>query len=974
MKRAFPYILILFALIGITGCASRKKNTASTRMYHAFSARYNTFHNGNKAYNDGLNTQSEGHKDNYLEQLPLLTISNKETQGLGKGNYDKAIEKAQKAIKNHSIKRKPKKPSGKKLSQKEKLFYAQKEFNPFLWRAWFLMGNSQMQKGEFTEAASTYIYITRLYENDHDIVARARIKLAKCYTELEWLYEAEEILQRAQRDTVPADLKAEFAHAKGNLLLKQQRYGEAIPYIQSGLKRSGTTNLDKAREYYLLGQLYALTGDKKAAYKSFGKTISKNPPYELEFNARIRQTETATDENHKKILRKLKRMVKSSKNESYLPQIYYAIGNIHISRKDTLEAVKAYETGIAEGTEGGYGTGMMHLALAEIYWKGEKFSKAHENYSKAIPMLNEETKGYEAAKFRSEKLGEAIGHTDIIEQQGLYLYLSTLPQEKRDPIIDWLVEKARFFEKLRKKEEKKKEKEADGSMLEKAGTIADMTISDPLEKQMWYFYNKKLVSQGIGAFRQQWGDRKLKDYWRFSNEISLPVGNDTIPQDSTMQNIALADSTMLAANDTPQPTEKKLDKDSLSTDPTTREYYIQQIPQSEEEKEKIHAALCNALFESGVIFKDKVNDKKMTIKNLERVVNEYPEFERMADTYFHLFMACSRWDEPEKAQHYKDLLVLNYPDSTVTEMILRPDFFETDATRKHKEDSIYVKAYEHYLGGEYSLVEMENEYTAKKYPKGNHRARFMFIDAMSKLYGGKQDEALKALGEIVGYFPNDSISAMAKEISTGIKEGRILQSGISTSIWDRKADGTIKGESEALPPFVAERNEPYYFVLAFPNDSLDEKRLLFEMARYNFSRYMVRKFDMTFERQAEITLFEVKEFLNFDEAFVYRKRLYEDGETAKLLEGIQAFIISKTNLGLLLQHYTFGDYLKFYEENFMAIPEPEIDGYTLDEPGYENQSQEKKENEKKDDDDKKSRKSKKKVVKKELPTAGTVNE
>ena len=29
------------------------------------------------------------------------------------------------------------------------------------------------------------------------------------------------------------------------------------------------------------------------------------------------------------------------------------------------------------------------------------------------------------------------------------------------------------------------------------------------------------------------------------------------------------------------------------------------------------------------------------------------------------------------------------------------------------------------------------------------------------------------------------------------------------------------------------------------------------------------------------------------------------------------------------------DYMKFYEENFLAIPEVEIDGYTLDEPDYE---------------------------------------
>ena len=947
-------------------------------MYHAFSARYNTFYNGNKAYNDALRSQSEGHKDNYLEQLPLLTISSKETQSQGASEYDRAIEKAQKAIKNHSIKKKPKKPTGKKLSQKEKLFYAQKEFNPFLWRAWLLMANSQMQKGEFTEAASTYIYISKLYENNSDIVAQVRINLAKCYSELGWLYEAEDILQRAQRDTIPNRMKAEYAHAKGNLLLKQQRYKEAIPYIQRGLKRDGVTNLDKAREYYLLGQLYALTGDKKAAYKSFGKTISKNPPYELEFNARIRQTETATDENHKKILRKLKRMAKSPKNEEYKSQVYYAIGNIHMSRKDTAEAIKAYETGVAEGASSGYGTGMIHLSLANIYWEREKFSKAYENYGKAVSMINEETEGYEVVKFRSEVLGEVVSYTDIVEKQSELLYWSTLQPEKLNPIIDELIAEAKRLEELRKKEEKKVEEEKGGNALDKAGNIADMTISDPTEKQQWYFYNKKIVSQGIAAFKQQWGDRELKDYWRFSNEIASLISNDTIPADSIMPEALGTDSTLMASGDSILMPEEEL-KTKMSTDPTTHEYYIQQIPKSEEDKEKAHAALSDALFESGLKFKDKVNDKKMTIKNLERIVEEYPEFGRMADTYFNLFMACSRWDEPEKAEYYKSLLIQDYPDSTTTRMIQEPDFFESTATRKHKEDSIYVKAFEHYTRQEYTLVEEENSYAAAKYPKGNHRARFMFIDAMSKLYSGKQEEALKALGEIVGYFPSDSISTMAKEISTGIQEGRLLKSGISTSIWDRKADGTIKGTSENLPPFVAERNEPYYFVLAFPNDSIDEKRLLFEMARYNFSRYMVRNFEMTFERQAEITLFEVKEFLNFDEAFIYRKRLYENSETARLLEGIHSFIISKTNLDLLLQYYTFGDYTRFYEENFMDIPELEIDGYTLDEPGYSETEKEAETGETETGEQKKSSIEDKKSIRKsrkanERMTEGFVNE
>ena len=74
--------------------------------------------------------------------------------------------------------------------------------------------------------------------------------------------------------------------------------------------------------------------------------------------------------------------------------------------------------------------------------------------------------------------------------------------------------------------------------------------------------------------------------------------------------------------------------------------------------------------------------------------------------------------------------------------------------------------------------------------------------------------------------------------------------------------------------------------------------------------------------------------MNFDEAYLYRKRLYESGSMAQMLEGINAFIISKANLDLLLQYYSFSDYEKFYEESLMNIPELEIDGYTLDEPDY----------------------------------------
>lgn len=905
-------------------------------MYHSFFARYNTFYNGNVSFKESKKMQLNGHKDNYLELLPLMINSNEATNKIGAPGLDRAIEKSQKAIKNHSIKRKPKKPTGKKLSEKQKRFYAQKEFNPFLWRAWFMMADAYFAKGEFTEAASTYIYISRLYENNPKIVAKARIGLAKCYNELDWLYESEDLLTRTKRDSLPVSLEKEYAHARAGLLLKQQRHSEAAEQIKKAVKRKETEKLDKAREYYLMGQLYKKTGNSKEAFKNFGKAISQNPPYELEFNARIRQTECLTDQSKKSILRKLNKMARSSKNKSYLSQIYYAIGNVHLNDKDTTEAVKAYEKGLVEGDGSGYGSGMLNLLLGKIYWEQEKFSKSKNNYEKAKQLLGEDTPEKEEIDFRNEVLQELVQYTDVIEEQSELLYWATLPQEQLLQIIDERIKEAKEKEKLQKKQEKKEKRQNAADNLANASTAAAMTTTNPEDANKWYFYNPSIVSKGIRSFASKWNNRELKDFWRLSNGVVFSAENDTIAEEGEITNDSIG--TAALPNDSiaagMEETEETIVADSLPTDPTTREYYLSRIPDSEEEKEKAHTALRDALYEAGIVFKDKAGDKKHTLKNLEKVVNNYPEFEKMPETYYHLFVACSRWNEPEKAEYYKDLMMTQFPDNELTARIQQPGFFENVATRRHNEDSMYVKAYDHYRKMEYAAVEAENSIAQERYPEGDHRARFLFIDAMSKLYSGKQTEALEVLKELVQNHSSDSVSRIGAEITTGIEQGRLLRSGISLSIWDRKSDGTIKGAMDSVPAFSSERNEPFYFILAFPKDSLDEKRLLFEMARYNFSRYMVRNFTMEFQELSHITLFQVKEFLNFDEAFVYRKRLYENGEMAKILEGINAYLISKSNLDLLLQYYSFADYEKFYEGTLMNIPEPEIDGYTLDEPDY----------------------------------------
>ena len=153
-----PYILLLALLC--TAC-STKKNTASTRRWQSFVTRYNVYFNAEQAYIEGRTAQDKGLKENYTERLPIFGVGYEKQRSLGKSNFETAVTKCEKAIQLHSIKKKPATDAGKTKSDAQKQWLSRKEFNPFLKNAWLLMGKAQFQKGDFTEAAATFSYITR---------------------------------------------------------------------------------------------------------------------------------------------------------------------------------------------------------------------------------------------------------------------------------------------------------------------------------------------------------------------------------------------------------------------------------------------------------------------------------------------------------------------------------------------------------------------------------------------------------------------------------------------------------------------------------------------------------------------------------------------------------------------------------------------------------------------------------------------
>ncbi|MDE5948778.1 MAG: hypothetical protein K2G86_08395, partial [Prevotella sp.] len=118
------------ALVLVMAACSTKKNTAGSRWWHSFNARYNTYYNGSLAFIDGAEEQERGNKDNFTEMIPFTMVGNKATRELGKNNFDRAIEKSEKTIKLHSIKRRPEWTKSRRKTAKDIEWLSRREYNP----------------------------------------------------------------------------------------------------------------------------------------------------------------------------------------------------------------------------------------------------------------------------------------------------------------------------------------------------------------------------------------------------------------------------------------------------------------------------------------------------------------------------------------------------------------------------------------------------------------------------------------------------------------------------------------------------------------------------------------------------------------------------------------------------------------------------------------------------------------------------
>ena len=912
----------MFLVVGFVffGC-STQKNTKTNRLFHAFTARYNTYYNGKTSFDEQLALLNNGYKENYTEQILMFPVSAqpKDKKETG-GSFDRAIEKGNKAIKQHSIQKKPPRTSGWQNNPKLVALQEKNEYNPFLKHCWMLVAQGQFYNADYLQASATFSYITRHYSDDNEMVAEARIWQARCYAEMNWLHEAGTILDNLEQNGFPDANRKQYNRIYADYLIKSGEFEQSVPFLEQAVKTE-KNKLQRTRMRYLLGQIYAQLGQKDNAYRVFRQVANANPPYELEFAARIRQTDVMPENNYQQALKMLNRMAKSPKNKDFLDQVYYAVGNVYLIREDTINAIENYSLAIEKSTKNGLDKAICQIRLGDIYFTQKDYVNAQPCFSGAMSGIQKEYKDYERISRLSAVLDELVVYVEAVHLQDSLQVLSKMPEPDLYVLIDKMIEdlknKEEEEQKAAEREQYLAEQGSYGSgITQRIGGGSPVMLPTSSSESSFYFYNSMTVAQGKTQFQNAWGRRTLEDNWRRNNKVMSmidPIGGDVdavdaLEFDDFGNPVVAVDSLQLLM-------------DSLASDPKSREYYLQQIPFSEEDIELSNVIIADGLFNMGMIYKDKLENMDLSVETFEELERRFPGNKYQMDYYYQSFLMALRYKDIPLGEKYKQKLISTFPDSDYAIAIADPNYEYNIRMMDSVQDSTYEAAYNLYLAGDTSAVRRNYEQFSRTYPLSVLIPKFMFLNALTYAQEGDAEGFKEALSLLVEKYPSADVTELANEMLKGLFRGRELVAGDFTGMaWNLRfglrGDGTLS-ETDSARVFTDEPVSPHQMMLIYQTGSVDRNQLLYAVAAFNFANFDIKTFDMAFEEIASVTIMTITGFNHIDEILEYVQMIYgPNGYAISFDQAISFIPISNNNSYTLLHGKTLEEYMSFFIEHY----------------------------------------------------------
>ncbi len=879
---------VLFLLL-VTSCSrttlNMKKNNWNTRTYHNVTSKYNIFFNGNEAFKEGVQKIEDLNVDDYSRVLPVFLDGNHDNYTTAKADMVYAIEKSNKIIQLHSIKKKPKYKPKKASDPEYKAWRNQEEFNKMIDDSYLLMGKANFYQEDFFSAIGIFNFVALKYTGE-EAWYRAHIWIARAYIEMGWLYEAENMLLLVNDENLPYKLLKDYNLVSADLNIRREDYKAAVPFLKSALE-GHFTKRRKQRLRFILAQIYQLNGDNELAYSYYKQVVRSIPSYEMEFFSRIRMTEVLGDDDVRKAVKKLQKMLRDPKNLEYKGQIYYALANIYVKQNDKSSAIENYRLSLelSEGLQ----KGLTAKTIGELYYDNKDYQKASRYYSLASANLPEDYPGYYVVSYRDGVLSQLSDYYDIIGDTDRDYRLSKMSESEKNIFLENEKADLALEDKITSSIDK-----AQGDNEE------DLAFVEESSKKVgdWYFFNSNLVESGIRDFSDKWGDRPFRDNWRRSMSSNFDNNEDAFAEDDE-EKIENIDSSFIV----PQ--------DSVSL--LAQDEQLKQIQTSANNKE-----IVDAYFNLGTLYLFDIEDVTKAIETFDALEEQFPFNLHSPDSYFATYNAAIQIDDKTKAEKAKQDLLRLYPNSNYALILTNPDAKRILNDDKTAYNVLYEKTFDLFLKGYNTKVLANTEQLKTAYRDTSLMSKVLFMEALAIAKTQSSVDIRPRLQQIVDGYPDDiEVVSSASFILKQLGEGKeIPLGGSAANALSERRNETAQLERQRIldtQKYVYDPESRHYLILVI-TDSLNVNKnyLQFDMARFNFNKFMTMDFDLSFGNlNTETSLMIVNGFANEEEGKWYKKQFLATQILDKYPEIKKDYIISAENFRLLLLLQTMEEYEVF---------------------------------------------------------------
>ena len=880
LKTLYKFLLFLGLPLILATC-SVEKNTDTTRFYHSLTARYNIYFNGYESFKAGLTKITNGYTDDYGEVLKVFEFSDPATVNLCSSDMEKAIQKASKLITLKSITAKPEVKDKRQFSEKDKKLLDKKEFNEWVDDSYLLIGKARFYKHEYNEASSIFNYcITSA--NDPEIKKEAVIWLARINNENGNYIESLRFLNESDISSGNSkSFLSMYYTTLADLYIKQKRYSEAIDPLTKSINYVSKKRT-RYRLTYLLAQLFEQTGDGYRATSLYRDVVRMNPPYEVEFNARINIAGVfdINSGNPLEIRKELEKMLKDSKNKDFQDQIYFAIANIAMKEGNETEALEYFRKSAAANSRNQNQKGRSYLALANHYYEKPDFLEAGKYYDSAVFFLDQKYPDYQAIKTKSQSLNVLVSQLTIIQTEDSLQKVASMTKPERDAFISTIIAKAI-----------KDENEGNSSQYSDRYNLGqfyenERRFQNNIEQEgKWYFYNQAALAFGRTEFRRRWGDRKLEDNWRRSNKTRVSFSQVSTNPDEAIQNGTDTSSTVL--------------------DYKNPEFYLKNLPLTDSLISLSDERIANALLNAGSAYAEKILDLGRANETYESLISRFPNNELVPEALYNLYRV-NKDANNTKAETYRQRLLEKYPESEFARILSDPAYYEKKMADLKIAQNLYEEAYNLYSKEEFSNAITICDDGLKKYPKDLLAPKFMLLRAYSVARVSDERSFKEELNNLVKTWPETAESKKALEIIAFLNQ----------KIPELKVE---EDKEIAAELYKTDSASAHVFILIISDPSFNINLATFDVISYNIDNYTNNNYrtigSLVDNKYIMITVSGFADYastLNYYNSF-RTDQFIRNPSGAKMM----TFIISDNNLSVLNKDKDPGRYQLFFEENYL---------------------------------------------------------